>query len=353
MKCLNLFIFSLIFGLSATFAQNVANESKSKKMLMPYALAFYNLENLFDTINSNGTYDLEYSPQGVKKWNTDKYSRKINNMAYALSKLGKEICPAGPTIIGVSEIENRKVLEDLVKTGDLAKQNLQIVHYDSPDLRGVDVALLYNPAFFQVQSSRSFRLEVQGEPNFKTRDPLLVSGLMDGERFHIIVNHWPSRSRGELQSRPLRVAAAQLNKSIADSLRKVEPDSKIIIMGDLNDDPTDVSLLKELDAKPKRQQASENDLFNPMAEIFAKGVGTLGYNGKWNLFDQIIISGNLLGSDRTTFKFWKAEVFNPDFLIAKEGQYKGHPLRTHSGNVFLNGYSDHFPVLVYFVKYAE
>ena len=349
MKRLHLFVFGLIFGLNISFAQQATTSSNSKRMVMPYAVAFYNLENLFDTINANGTYDLEYSPQGVKKWNTDKYTRKLDNMAYVLSRLGKEICPMGPAVIGVSEVENRSVLEDLLKTGDLAKQNLQIVHYDSPDRRGVDAALLYNPALFHIESSRPILLEVEGKPNFRTRDLLLVTGTMANERFHILVNHWPSRGNDELY----RIAAARLNKAVSDSLRAAEPESKIIIMGDLNDDPNNVSLIKELQAKPKRKSVSEKDLFNPMAEIFAKGVGTLGYNKKWNLFDQIIISGNMLGSDRTTFKFWKAEVFNRDFLVAKEGQFKGHPLRTHSGNVFLNGYSDHFPVLIYLVKYAE
>ena len=344
MKHFNLLLLSFIFvlGLSA--------QSRS---LVPYAVAFYNLENLFDTINSNGTYDLEYSPQGAKKWDTKKYQSKLDNMAHVLSQLAKENCPLGPAVIGVSEIENRSVLEDLVKTGALARQNLEIVHYDSPDLRGVDVALLYNPALFTVLSSNSFRLEVPGMPDFKTRDPLLVSGLIDGEKFHILVNHWPSRSRGQKQSEHLRVAAAKLNRQIADSLYMAEPNSNIIVMGDLNDDPKDKSVQDVLGAKIKRKNVKEGDLFNPLAEIYAKGIGSLGYQGSWNLFDQIIISGNLLGQDRSTFKYWKGEIFNRDFLITQEGQYKGYPKRTHSANTFLNGYSDHFPVIVYFIKYFE
>jgi endonuclease/exonuclease/phosphatase family metal-dependent hydrolase len=296
---------------------------------------------------------LEYSPQGAKKWDSKKYWAKIENMASVLSQLAKENCPLGPAVIGVSEIENRSVLEDLVKSKALVRQNLQIVHYDSPDLRGVDVALLYNPALFTVLSSKSLRLEVPDMPNFKTRDPLLVSGLIDGEKFHILVNHWPSRSRGQKQSEPLRVAVAKLNRQVSDSIRAADPDSKIIIMGDLNDDPTDISVRDVLGAKTKRKNAKEGDLFNPLAEIYAKGVGSLGYQGNWNLFDQIILSGNVLGNDRSTFKFWKAEIFNRDFLISQEGQYKGYPKRTHSGNVFLDGYSDHFPVIVYLIKYFE
>ena len=344
MKRFNLLILGFVFTLGLS-AQN--------KQLVPYAIAFYNLENLFDTINSNGNYDLEYSPQGAKKWDTKKYQAKLDNMAYVLSQLAKENCPLGPAVIGVSEVENKSVLEDLVKTGALARQNLEIVHYDSPDLRGVDVALLYNPLLFTVLSSYSFRLEVSGLPDFKTRDPLLVSGLIDDEKFHILVNHWPSRSRGQKQSEHLRIAAAKLNRHISDSLRIAEPNSNIIVMGDLNDDPKDASVQDVLGAKTKRKNVKENDLFNPLAEIYSKGIGSLGYQGSWNLFDQIIISGNLLGKDRSTFKYWKGEVFNRNFLISQEGQYKGYPKRTHSANTFLNGYSDHFPVIVYLIKYFE
>lgn len=323
------------------------------KKLVPYAVAFYNLENLFDTINNNGKYDVEYSPKGEKKWDGKKYNIKINNMAYCISQLAKENCPLGPAIIGVSEIENRSVLEDLVKAKDLVAANYQIVHYDSPDLRGVDVALLYNPLLFTLTSSSSYRLTLPEDPNWKTRDPLLVSGMMDGERFHFIVNHWPSRRGGEKASRHLRVAAAKLNKHICDSIRAADPEAKVMIMGDLNDDPVNVSVRDVLGAKQKSKNVKKEDLFNPMGDLYAKGIGSLGYQGSWNLFDQIILSGNMVGSDRNSFKFWKAEVFNRDFLIQKEGQYKGYPLRTHSGNVFLNGYSDHFPVLVYLIKYYQ
>jgi len=342
MKHLSIILFALIIGVNV-FAQD--------RKLVPYAIAFYNLENLFDTLNLNENYDLEFSPAGAKKWNAQKYKSKLTNMADVLSKLAKENCPLGPAVIGVSEIENRSVLEDLVKTEPLNRQNLQIIHYDSPDLRGVDVALLYNPALFTPISSKSYRLVVEGYPEFKTRDPLLVSGLIDGEKFHIIVNHWPSRTRGQKQSEYLRVATAKLNKHISDSVRLVEPDSKVIIMGDMNDDPSDISVKDVLGAKTKRSNVKEGDLFNPLNEIFAKGVGSLGYQGSWNLFDQIIISGNMLGKDRTTFKYWKGEIFNRDFLITQEGQYKGYPKRTFSGNTFLNGYSDHFPVIIYMVKY--
>ncbi len=344
---------NLIILFVAFCSLSIFNVDAQNRKLVPYAIGFYNLENLFDTLNTNTSYDLEFSPKGDKKWDGHKYYKKINNMAYCISQLAKEVCPLGPAVIGVSEIENRTVLEDLVKAKDLAPMNLQIVHYDSPDLRGVDVGLLYNPRLFTVTSSSSHRLTIPDESDFKTRDQLLVNGIMNGEEFHFIVNHWPSRRNGEKESRPLRVAAAKLSKQIADSIMQANPNAKVVIMGDLNDDPVNVSVRDVLGAKQKRDNVNADDLFNPMAELYAKGIGSLGYKGNWNLFDQIIISGNMLGNDRTTFKFWKAEVFNRDFLVQQEGQYKGYPLRTFSGNTFLNGYSDHFPVLVYLIKYFE
>ena len=333
-------ILTIVFS-TFSFAQN--------RKVVPFSVAFYNLENLFDTINNNSKYDLEYSPQGEKLWDSKKYYSKLDNMARVLSLLARETCPLGPAVIGVAEVENRSVLEDLVKRDALAKLDLQIVHYDSPDRRGIDVGLLYNPLLFTVTSSKAFPLIVKDFPNFRSRDLLLVSGLMDGEKFHFLVNHWPSRGNAER----FRIAAAELTRQIHDSLRVADPGAKVIIMGDLNDDPTNKSVKKVLGAATKRKDVKANGLFNPMAELHAKGIGTLAYQGGWNLFDQIIISDNLLGDDRSTFKFWKAEVFNRDFLIQKEGQYKGYPLRTHSQNIFLNGYSDHFPSIIYLIKYFE
>ena len=342
----------LIFLASILVISTLSSFAQDRKLL-PFSVAFYNIENLFDTITNSGKHDVEFIPTGSYEWNTKKYYSKLDNIAYVLSWLGREITPLGPAVIGLAEIENRAVLEDLVSRKDLEKSNLQIVHYDSPDRRGIDVALLYNPLLFSVVSSKPYRLTIPEEPDFTTRDVLLVSGLMDGEKFHFLVNHWPSRWGGEKASRYRRVAAAKLNRHIHDSLRIADPDSKVIIMGDLNDDPNNVSARDALGAAMKRKDVKPNGLFNPMAELHAKGVGTLAYQGRWNLFDQLIISDNLLGTDRNTFKFWKAEIFNRDFLITKEGQYKGYPLRTFSGNAFLNGYSDHFPVLIYLVKYYE
>ena len=324
------------------------NASAQNKKIGIYSVAFYNLENLFDTENDPLINDEEFLPDGVNQWTDEKYQMKLKNMAFVINQLGREHCPGGPAAIGVSEIENRRVLEDLINTGDLASMGLDIIHYDSPDLRGVDVALLYNPKLFHVTSSKPYAYRLPDNPNFKTRDVLLVSGTLAGDSFHVLVNHWPSR-RGN-KSSYLREVAAALNKHITDSIYRADPTAKIVIMGDLNDDPKDPSCRKVLNAQKKAKNVKPGGLFNPMWELYDRGIGSLAYRGQWNLFDQIIVSHSLLGDDRSSLKLWKPEIFNRDFLIQKEGPDKGSAFRTFSGGRFINGYSDHFPVLIYMLK---
>ena len=341
--------FSLIFMLACTCTLAILAQNQNKKLAV-YSIAFYNFENLFDTINQPDVIDEEFTPQGAMKWGSMKYHNTLNNLAYAISQFALDYCPQGPAVIGISEIENRGVIEDLIKTGPLANRNYGIVHYDSPDRRGVDVGLIYNADLFTVESSKSVRLVYPADTSMRTRDQLVVTGTLAGERMHFIVNHWPSRLGGEKNSRPKREAAAALTKHLADSLIQADPDSKVVIMGDLNDDPNNSSTSKVLEAKKKQNEVKPGGYFNTMWPIFAKGIGSLAYQGQWNLFDQIIISSNLLGKDRSTLKFIKAEVFNRDFLKQEEGKYKGYPKRTHAGGVYLNGYSDHFPTMIYLAK---
>lgn len=312
------------------------------------AIAFYNLENLFDTIP--GANDTEYTPNGSTKWNTLKYTSKLTNMSYTLSQLALEKTPMGPAVIGVSEVENGTVIEDLVKQPSIAKRNYGIVHYESPDRRGIDVAMLYNPKLFTLEGSQARTLFVKAEPNFRTRDQLVVRGRIDGELFHIVVNHWPSRRGGEERSSGVRENAAALTKSIVDSVQQAWPETKVVVMGDLNDDPFNESCSKVLGAKRNVTDVVKGGLYNPFWEILDSGVGSLAYKGQWNLFDQIMVNDKLVGKDRSNFKFFKAEVFNRQFLKQQEGEFKGYPLRTSAAGVWLNGYSDHFPTIIYMVK---
>lgn len=317
-----------------------------------YSLAFYNVENLFDTEDDPDNWgDDDYLPEGSYKWTNDKYEKKLDNVARVLSRLAREHTPLGPAVIGVAEVENRRVLEDLVKRPAIVDLNLMIIHQDSPDRRGIDVGLLYNPALFEVENYKVHPYN-SDNPNYTTRDHLLVSGKIAGERIHVIVNHWPSRFGGA-RSSALREHAARNIISIADSIYAIEPGAKIVVMGDLNDDPNDKSMKDVLKAKKKQSDVKEQGWFNPMWALYDKGVGSLAYQGKWNLFDQIVVSHSLLGKDYSTLKFWKAEVFNRDFLIQKEGKNKGYPHRTFSGNTFIDGYSDHFPTLIYLLKEVQ
>ncbi|MFZ4456681.1 MAG: endonuclease/exonuclease/phosphatase family protein [Bacteroidales bacterium] len=321
--------------------------SQEKKYKLQ-AIAFYNLENLFDTIP--GANDSEYTPNGSAHWDTYKYSNKLQNMSSVLSKLALERCKNGFAAIGVSEVENLQVMQDLIKQKSLVDRNYQIVHYDSPDRRGIDVGLIYNPKLFTLEASQTRTLFVKAEPNFRTRDQLVVRGRIDGELFHIVINHWPSRRGGEEHSSPMREAAAALAKSIVDSVEQVWPETKVLVMGDLNDDPSNVSVRKVLGAVRDEGDVRKGGLFNPFAKIHESGIGTLAYKGEWNLFDQIMVNDKLLGNDKSSYKFFKAEIFNREFLKQQEGEYKGYPLRTSAGGVWLNGYSDHFPSIVYMVK---
>lgn len=340
-KGLALTLMAVAIALAAT-----AQEKKYEV----YSVCFYNLENLFDTINNNGKYDLEFSPQGSRQWNGDKYRSKLKNIARAISNMSTETTPLGPAVIGIAEVENRSVLEDLVKQDDIRSWRLQIVHHDSPDRRGIDVSLLYNPRLFRVLNVTNARLNIEDNPDFRTRDQMCVTGLMGGEKVSIIVNHWPSRLGGQEQSSYLREAAAALVKHTVDSLLADDPNQGIIVMGDLNDDPQNRSVANVLGGKKNKDDVTEdNGFYNPWWSTLDSGIGTLAYKGSWNLFDQILVSKYFLG-DRSHLTFFKSDVLNWDFLKNTEGNYVGYPLRTYASGVFLNGYSDHFPTRILFVR---
>lgn len=335
--------FLLIFIFSITL--NAQNE----KVRMA-CIAFYNVENLFDTINDPNINDVDFTPTGDYRWTSERYNEKLKNLSFVIDKIGNKYNNMRPAIIGLSEVENRAVLEDLVATDLLKPHKYKIVHYDSPDRRGIDVALIYQEDRFKVISSSSHRLILESHPDLRTRDPLLVTGIMDGDTLDIIVNHWPSRRGGQKTSAPLRNAAAKLNRQITDSILNVRPNAKVIIMGDLNDDPDNDSVLKYLRAKGNKNKLAEGDLYNATWDLFKKGIGTLAYRGQWNLFDQIIVSQGLLNNNKESYELFSTHVFNENFLVTQEGRFMGYPFRTFSGNSYIGGFSDHFPSYIIIVK---
>jgi hypothetical protein len=327
----------------------IAQTSKEYKLR---TVAFYNLENLFDTKNDTLIFDDDRTPEGKDRWTKERFNKKIANLAKVLSEIGSEFSQTSPDIIGVCEVENKQVLLDLINHPLLKEKNYGIVHADSPDERGIDVGLLYKKSAFiplNFDSRRLLLTDADEKRNY-TRDQLVIEGILDDEKIFFLVNHWPSRSGGELRSRPYRLKAAELNKRIIDSIRRLHMNARIIGMGDFNDDPTDPSFKKVLGVKGKKKQLDSLDLFGPMEKLFKKGFGSLAYRDRWNLFDQIYMSANLVGESEDSFYYWKVGIFTPAYLMDSKGKYKGYPLRTYAGGSYIGGYSDHFPVYVYLIK---
>lgn len=371
---LTLLLFLTIFG----------GVGAQKKVL--YGIAFYNVENLFDTTHDAGRNDYEFLPTGSYKWTEQKYQAKLQNISQVLSELctevGKAKNPAGAAVIGLSEVENRHVLDDLLRQPSLSARGYEIVHIDGPDRRGVDCALLYNPKAFklertmlvpyiyrdtnqpnvdlgfytdaqgQVQPYPYERGKLVGDTTYITRGFLTVSGRLGGEKFHFIVNHWPSRGA---QSATRERAGYQVRR-LKESLQRQDPDAKIVMMGDLNDDPGDASVTapEALAAKTEAKDCAPTDFFDPWYDmLYNKGTGTLYYNGKWNLFDQIIFTGNLFHTPKDRLHYYTHAVFTRDYLFQTEGRYKGAPKRTTAGGTWLNGYSDHLPTQLFLIKEAK
>jgi hypothetical protein len=364
-------IISLIL-LLILFFSNAIGTAQQKKYVI-HTVAFYNFENLFDTINDPVTNDEEWTPTGMQRWTSKKYRHKLENLARVLAEIGSSENSDAPTFIGGSEIENRGVLEDLIKQPKLINKDYGIIHFDSPDKRGIDVALLYQKKQFQPTSFSNIPLYVyRNDTRSKeiakiesdektddilqisaqnqriyTRDQLLVTGFLDGEEINIIVNHWPSRSGGEKKTSPFREAAGALNRKIIDSLQRINPNAKVITLGDLNDGPYNKSIKIALGAKAKKKDVLPFGIYNPFEEMAKNGMGTIAFRDAWDIFDQIMVSESLLKIDKSSFSYWKAGIYNKPFLIQTSGQYKGYPLR-HSPTEI--GFSDHFPVYIYLIK---
>lgn len=327
---------------------------KAQKKYSVYAIGFYNQENLFDTQHDEGKRDYDFLPDGSYKWDSLKYTNKLKNMSRALADMGTDVLPGtGCAVIGLAEVENDHVMNDLTSQPALAERGYKYVHIEGPDVRGIDCALLYNPSLFTVKSSTLYPYvqHLQKDSAYYTRGFLTVIGELAGEPLAFIVCHLPSRFNGSFY----REQGATEIKALKDSLMAANPDLKVIVMGDMNDDPTNKSMREALSAKANISEVKAGDMYNPWYNILAKqGKGTLMYNGSWNLFDQIILSQNFLNrkgkEDFSTLKFWKNHIQRMPYLFQTDGAYKGSPKRTTAGGVWLNGYSDHLPVCVYLVK---
>lgn len=319
-----------------------------------YGIGFYNQENLFDTCHDEGKNDYDFLPTGSYKWDKLKYTNKLRNMARALADMGTDVLPnVGCAMIGLAEVENANALNALIAQEPLAKRGYKYIHVEGPDKRGIDCALLYNPQLFTPKTVKlvPYIQPLEKDSAYKTRGFLTITGQIANEQVGVVVCHWPSRFSGSFY----REVAAKQVKAVKDSLINKYPSIKVMVMGDMNDDPTNRSMAKVLSAKPEIKQVENGDMYNPWYNILAKqGTGTLMYQGAWNLFDQIVLSPNMLNKtdkkDFSTLKYWKCQIQRRNYLLQTTGKYKGAPKRTTAGGVWLNGYSDHLPVVVYLIK---
>jgi len=339
MKRIVLSIVMMAFVIAA-----LAQTARSKAII-----GFYNVENLFDTINDPNTNDEQFLPEGDYRWSTVRYEAKLKSLSKVISEMAK--LDGGLVVLGVSEIENEQVLLDLAATELLKPYHLSVCHHESPDRRGVDVAFFYDATRFKILSTRAFPTIVPNNPDFITRDQWLMTGILDGiDTLDIVVNHWPSKSGGEQRSLPGRLAAGQLGRYIADSVLHSRPNAKFIYMGDLNDNPTSKCIMAEMGTKTKPEKLTQYDLYNPMWKLFRDGLGSYAYRDSWEMLDNIIISGGLVNAAPGTYKFRAAYIFRKDYMFTKTGSYMDYPYRTFAGGNYQGGYSDHLPVYIVLTK---
>lgn len=302
-----------------------------------YSIVFYNIENLFDTINDPHINDDDFLPDAKKKWTKKRYKNKLRKLGISMSSIGKEEVGKTPDLIGLAEVENKKVLTDLLNTKQLKELSYDYVHFNSPDERGIDVALLYKTETFSPLHTDTFSVELfndDGTPDY-TRDILYTKGLLDDEEVNVFVNHWPSRHGGEDETEHKRLKASKTLSEAIESVKQENEQAKIIVMGDFNDGPY---------SKSVTQLEKSCQLFNPMRTLKSVERGSLTHSFDWYLFDQILFSYNFMEVTPDTLRFLEADIFDPKFLSVYSGKFKGEPFRTYVGKKYKGGYSDHFPV---------
>jgi hypothetical protein len=310
-------------------------------------IGFYNCENFYDTINQANVVDEAFLPNSEKGYGSKEYDIKTAHLANVIYNLGLIENLNGVALIGLAEIENKMVLNKLIESPMIKKYHYKYIHFDSKDPRGVDVALVYNPAQFFPYHYLPFSISDDTHFNtYATRDILYVKGRLINEWVHVLVNHWPSRRGGEHTSSKNRIWASTICKRIMDSVYNLDPGAKFILMGDLNDNPNNKSVI-------------QLNMVNPFLKLYKNGIGSLAYNDAWNLFDQILLSTNWkLANSKKKEDFslnnYKPVIYSNEMMFESSGKYIGYPKRTYNGSQFRGGYSDHFPVgLIFTLKMTE
>lgn len=308
-------------------------------------LMFYNVENLFDTVNTPGKRDGEFTPDGRNNWNRWRYRDKLQNIAKVVMNTQSW---QPPVVIGVCEIENREVLEDLISSTSLVKYGYRIVHRESPDERGIDVALLYRKDYVEMIGSKAYEVRFPHDTSDRTRDILMTTGVIGDDTLHFFVNHWPSRYGGVQKSQPDRIAAANTLRKAVDSLFAVDANKKIVIMGDFNDGPENKSVSEVLGAVGSLDTLPQQGaLFNFMYDVARRGDGTYRYQGEWNALDQFIVSSSVIHGRKFTAMPGSVHIMREEFLLEEDKYNPGNkPFRTFVGPRYLGGYSDHLPIVM-------
>ncbi|WP_297793677.1 endonuclease/exonuclease/phosphatase family protein [uncultured Eudoraea sp.] len=312
---------------------------KRNKLKNIHTIAFYNLENLFDIGDDPNTLDKDFTPKGKKKWTKRRYKKKLLKLANTISGIGLKNSNRPPVLVGIAEVENEKVIKDLISSGALKNEDYGYVHYNSPDERGIDTALLYLKSNFNILYSTPIPLLIynpEGERD-TTRDILYVHGLLNGEEIHVFVNHWPSRRDGELDTEYKRIKAAGIISDYMSQIEKNYSNPNYVVMGDFNDGP---------DAQSIRNLVESKSLYNPMEKLWTPERGSANYRRSWSLFDQILVSHSFFNYAAGTHSFAYANIFDDHQLKEWGGKYAGNPFRTYVGQKYKGGYSDHFPVYI-------
>lgn len=338
--------------MTVLLAMMIAGGAMAQGKMSVIAIASYNCENLFDTLDNPEKKDEDFTPNGQYHYNSIVYAEKLHNIATVIQKLGTDMTPDGAAIVGLVEVENSRVLNDLAAQPEIKARRYQYCWFPTPDERGISTAMLFNPRYFTVLHAEAVRvpLETIGWSR-PTRSILYVTGILAGDTIHVLVNHWPSKSGGEVASAPGRRLAATVARRVVDSVCAASSGARVIIMGDLNDNPDAPSVLDDMKAKEDVKSVGAADIYNPWIRMYKKGLGTENYRGEWGLIDQIMLSGSLVNAPKDKWHFHKAEIFNREFLTHRIGTERGLPHRSFTAaQVWDNGYSDHFPVLIYLVK---
>ncbi len=336
-----LFLAILLSGFFTGTGNGLPDVSTGKLRLI-----FYNVENLFDTVNDPGKDDDAFTPDGDRRWNAYRLRIKVNNIYKALVAAAEFEIPA---IIGLCEVENMHVLEMLATQTGLKNHDYRIIHRNSADRRGIDVAVLYRPEYFIPLDTLFLAINFPFDTLATTRDILYLKGLARGtDTLYLFVNHWTSRWGGQAITEPYRNHTASVLRSFTDSLLLQHPDAAIVIMGDFNDEPNDISLRKHLFASLDTDNPESGKLYNVSFTPGRSNMGSCKYQGEWFLFDQFIVSGSLLNGSAPLQTCLKSfSVFSAGFLLIPDESWFGFkPFRSYEGFRYTGGFSDHLPVVL-------